>query len=725
MAGPFNPTSEPRPHATDPSTVVLVAGRTFCIASGSGDIGAGSADGLFAGDFRLLRRVELDVDGAHVDVLAVERPVAGRCRFVGRTAPWREHPALVVLRSRELGARFVERIELRNHGAEAREVEVRVVVEADRAFIFDVKDGRVDTPPSRPEVGDGVATFVSTMRDGEHRVQVHGSGATVVPRDEGVSFTWCAVLAPGGSWHGALEVPLGPTVADAPSPGGAAETAPETAPHATPNLGADGTWRGAGLLHCRSWWFPLDTAVARAVRDLDALRLVDPAGRHRPTIAAGAPWFMTLFGRDSLLTSWMALPGDPDLALGVLDALARSQGTSLVAARDEEPGRIMHEVRAGLAPQGGVVEDVYYGSADATALFVMLLDEVDRWGGLPPYDRARLLHAADLALGWIAAYGDRDGDGFVEYLRATPDGLRNQGWKDSWDGVRFADGTVAEPPIALCEVQAYVYGAYLARARLAAREDDAEACVGWYAKAEELAASFDRAFWSDDIGGYVIGLDADKRQIDSIASNMGHALWTGIATPERARTIGRTIFARGLWSGWGVRTLAEGNGGYDPLSYHCGSVWPHDNAIVAAGLARYGMRTEANRIVQAQIAASAHLEGSLPELFAGFAEADVRVPVRYPTSCSPQAWSAASGLLHLRTVLGLDIGADGVPVLDPDVPERFGTVRVSGIRAGGHLYEVHANGRSGSVVRLDSPDARNRPAGPGLTSAPGPAAPRS
>lgn len=716
MTNPWNPASEPRPHASDPSTVVLVAGRSFCISSGTGDLGGSGADGLFAGDFRLLRRLELDVDGAHVDVLGLEKPAAGRCRFVGRTAPWHDHPPLVVLRDRALGDAFVETIELRNHGPQVRHVEVRVVVEADRAFIFDVKDGRVDVPASVPEIEDGRVAFVSTVRGVEHRVHVEAEGARVRTDEASASFSWAVSLASGGTWTTSLCVPLRDAATDVPV---------AVAPDATSRV--DGTWRGAGALHCRSWWFPLDTAVARSVRDLDALRLVDPAGRHRPTIAAGAPWFMTMFGRDSILTSWMALPGDPDLALGVLDALARTQGTAHDPGRDEQPGKIMHEVRAGLAPAttgrsgspGGVVEEVYYGSADATPLFVMLLDELDRWGGLAPYDRARLLHAADLALEWIVQSGDLDGDGFVEYRRGTPEGLQNQGWKDSWDGVRYADGTVAEAPIALCEVQAYVYGAYVARARLAARTDDGDACVAWYRRAQALAEAFDRSFWNERIGGYVIGLDADKHQIDSVTSNMGHALWTGIATPERAAVVARTLLGDGLWSGWGVRTASAHDGGYDPLSYHCGSVWPHDNALVASGLARYGHRGAANRIVHAQITAAGHFDGSLPELFAGFAEHDVRVPVRYPTSCSPQAWSAAASLLHLRTVLGLDVDANGVPVLDPDVPEHFGSVRLSGVRAGGHLYEVHANGRSGSLVRLDAPaDAR-------LNRSSGEAAPRS
>ena len=297
---------------------------------------------------------------------------------------------------------------------------------------------------------------------------------------------------------------------------------------------------------------------------------------------------MTLFGRDSLITAWMALLVDPDLALGTLQTLARFQGREVDPHNEEEPGRILHEMRFGEASSlslgGGTI---YYGTADATPLFVMLLGELRRWG-LAREAVDELLPHADRAIEWIENFGDRDGDGYVEYQRTSDRGLRNQGWKDSVDAVRFADGRLADPPIALAEVQGYTYGAYLARAFFAAEQGDAGRSAELRARAAALKADFNRDFWLEDKGWLAMGLDRDKRPIDALTSNMGHCLWTGILDADKADAVAEQLLGPDLFSGWGVRTLAASMVGYNPISYHCGSVWPHDNAIVAAGLMRYG-----------------------------------------------------------------------------------------------------------------------------------------
>lgn len=429
--------------------------------------------------------------------------------------------------------------------------------------------------------------------------------------------------------------------------------------------------------------------IARSAEDLGALRIFDPDFPERVVVAAGAPWFMTVFGRDSLLSAWMALLVDPDLARGVLQTLARFQGKEVDPRHDEEPGRILHEMRFGdaasLSLGGG---SIYYGSADATPLFVMLLGEMRRWGVAREMVDELLPNAAR-ALEWVEQFGDADGDGYVEYKRATDRGLANQGWKDSWDGIRYGDGRVAEAPIALCEVQAYTYGAYLARAHFAFEVGDTATYDRFRAKATQLKVAFNRDFWLEDRGWFAVGLDADKRPIDSLTSNMGHCLWTGIVDEDKARHVAEKLVSPAMFSGWGLRTLSRECPGYNPISYHCGSVWPHDTAIVAAGLARYGYDGAAQQLIFGLLDAAQAQGGRLPELFSGLDRTELAVPVGYPTSCSPQAWAAASPLLCLRTLLRLDPWVPyGKTWLCPNLPDDIGYLKVDGIPLAGSRVTI-------------------------------------
>jgi glycogen debranching enzyme len=299
---------------------------------------------------------------------------------------------------------------------------------------------------------------------------------------------------------------------------------------------------------------------------------------------------------------------------------------------------------------------------------------------------------------WIEDFGDRDGDGYVEYQRATPDGLANQGWKDSWDGVRCADGRFPQPPIALCEVQGYVYGAYVARANIARELGDLETAAKYQAKAADLRRRFNEDFWLDDQGWYALALDADKRPVDALASNMGHCLWTEIVDPERAERVAQHLLSPEMFSGWGVRTLATSMSAYNPVSYHNGSVWPHDNAIVAAGLARYGFHDHAHRIIRAQLEVAARCDGRLPELFAGFHRGEFGAPAAYPSSCSPQAWAAAAPLLWLRVLLGFDPEVTtGRLWVGPTLPDWASAITVDGIDVGGRSVAVRCDGEDVEV----------------------------
>jgi glycogen debranching enzyme len=316
----------------------------------------------------------------------------------------------------------------------------------------------------------------------------------------------------------------------------------------------------------------------------------------------------------------------------------------------------------------------------------MLLGEVARWG-LAPDLVARLLPHADRAIEWIERFGDRDGDGYVEYQRRNPAGLANQGWKDSWDGIRFAGGALAEPPVALCEVQGYVYAAYLARADLAEWAGDPDGADRHRATAAALRRRFNEDFWLADEGTFALGLDRDKRPIDAVTSNPGHCLWTGIVDPARAEVLADRLLAPDLFCGWGIRTLATTMAAYNPVSYHNGSVWPHDNALCAAGLARYGFNEHAHRIIDGQLAAARSFGGRLPELFAGFPREELGVPGTYPASCSPQAWAAAAPLLWLRALLRLEPDVPhGQVCVDPALPDSIRRLEVRGVAlAGSHL----------------------------------------
>jgi glycogen debranching enzyme len=401
----------------------------------------------------------------------------------------------------------------------------------------------------------------------------------------------------------------------------------------------------------------LSIAIDQALADIAALRIIDTGHLDRAVIAAGAPWFMTLFGRDSLLTSWMTLPFEPSLAVGVLLSLADLQGRSYDPVAEEQPGKILHELRRRGGGGPFATRSRYYGTVDATPLFVMLAAEAWRWGALSDDDLECLAPAVDAALGWILGDGDSNADGFVDYQRSDPSGLSNQGWKDSWDGVTFADGSLAHAPIALAEVQGYAYAALLGAAELASVMRLARQAGDLLERAQRLKDRFNESFW-DSRGWFAEGLDGKGRRIDSMTTNPGHALWAGIAAPDLADQYLDRLLEPAMWTGWGLRTLAETMVAYDPLGYHNGSVWPHDTAICAAGAARYGRWDVVDRIVDGALDAAIEFDGRPPELFAGISRDEAPMPVSYPASCSPQAWSSGSVLLLLRTMLDLAPNSD-------------------------------------------------------------------
>ena len=684
----------------EPRTRVLKHGDTFAVFNLFGDIAgdSGSPDGLYHNDTRYLSQLELRLNGDRPLLLSANAVEDNALLTVDLANPDTADPdggtlhrELIYVNRRQFvwqGA-YNELLLVRNFDRDPHVVTLSLRFAADFADLFEVR-GQERAKRGRRSVErlslDSVVLYYRGLDGVERDTSLHFEPAPT--RLDADSADFVLKLRGGEGTRIVMRVGCGSVRKES---WNIRQYYRElrAARHALRHASG----RAAGLEGSN----PVFNELARcSVADLYMLMTDTP---HGPYPYAGIPWFSTVFGRDGIITALLTLWTDPTIAKGVLRFLAAEQATSIDPASDAEPGKILHEMRKGeMARLGEVPFARYYGSVDATPLFVMLAGEYfARTGDL---DTIRTLWPnITAALQWIDTYGDPDGDGFVEYHRQSVTGLVNQGWKDSGDAIFHANGELAEGPIALCEVQGYVYAAKHHAAQLARALGDESMATGLDEAAERLRQNFEAAFWCEELSTYAIALDGAKRPCRVITSNAGHALLTGIAAPDRAARVADTLMRVGSFSGWGIRTVAMSAGRYNPISYHNGSVWPHDNAMIALGLARCGFKDPVARIFSGLFEAASFWEPRrLPELFCGFARRHT-APTMYPVACAPQAWASAAVLALVQASLGLQFDPDQLEIRfeRPKLPKFLDHLHLRGLRVGDAEADVLLH-RSGDEV---------------------------
>ena len=672
-----------------PPRISVMDGVCFVVSDRSGDMAASPSDlvGLFSFDTRFLSRWVLTIDGQRLSPLSVDdlRHFETRYFLVPGEPTHYVSSTMTVIRHRTVGLSFGEQVTLLNHRREPVDVTVRLDAASDFADIYElgipdlIKKGELSR-----STGDDFLFLLYQRERFRRGTVVKTSEPAEIDLD---GLTYRVRIPPHGSWTTELRVE---TAVETPSGTDLRGEVRHQIRAAKQSNERDLTEFLAQrpVLNCEHP--ALAQTYRRSMLDLAALRHPDlTTGRKMPS--AGLPWFMTLVGRQALITCLQTLPFVPELAATTLEVLALLQGAKVDDYRDEQPGKILHQIRYGeTAAFEETPHSQYYGSVDATPLFVVLLDEYERWTGDATLVH-RLEREARAALNWLDQYADLLGDGYVRYPRPTsPFEAVNQVWKDSRPGICYADGRLPGSPLAVCEVQGYAYDARRRGARLAREfwQDPAYAQL-LDQRADQLRDRFNRDFWIAGRGCYALALDADGAQVDALASNQGHLMWSGILDPARADAVVDRLMGEEMFSGWGIRTLGTREALFNPVGVHVGTVWPYDNSIIAAGMRRYGFRAEAGRIAQAIVDTAGYFQGRLPEAFAGYDRASTAHPVWYPTGNSPQGWSAGAPLLLLRCLLGLEPRGDHL-VVDPaiapglgqiellDIPGRWGTVDAFG-----------------------------------------------
>jgi len=671
-----------------PQALTINHGATFVVSDLRGEIAGDSAQGMFSNDTRFVSSYRIYTNGERCILLTSGTPTyyLARIYMMNRTFATEdgeiEEGTLEIVVTRAVTEGLHEDIDVTNHGMRPVRFNLEIAVRSDFADVFEVKAQRfVRRGHVTTELCEGGAEMRTSYVNRDFRRELCyrfvNSGSMPVYANGRATFD--VQLDPGATWHTCTDYRF---IHD--GQGGAPD-----------RRCADGFSHGAFDEMQRQWREGATLLTSeneeiyrfyrRSVEDMGALRLFEHDAAGDVWIpAAGVPWFVALFGRDSLIVSLQNMLVSPGFARGALRTLARYQATAVDDWRDAEPGKILHELRVGeLAHFNRIPHTPYYGTADATPLYLVTLHEAWRWLG----DAGLLRQYRDVALRcleWIDRYGDLDGDGFQEYRTRSPHGYENMGWKDSGDAVVYPDGRQVRQPKALCELQGYVFDAWLRMAEVFDELGEPERAATLRRKAAELQQRFETAFWCEDLGFYAFCLDPDKQPVRVVASNAGHLLWSGIASPERAARVVRRLFEPDMWTGFGIRTLSAGNPAYNPHSYQRGSVWPHDNGIIALGFKRYGFAVEAARVARDVSEAATHFASHrLPELYAGIERSPEGFPVQYLGANVPQAWAAGSIFHLLQAMLGIQADAPrGCLYVDPQLPRWLPEVTLHGLAIG-------------------------------------------
>jgi glycogen debranching enzyme len=659
-------------------SVVLLSAPSQAWSNTDGDMYGYGIQGFYHSESRVLSEIALLVDGKRPEHLSNALVDATTATFVSLARNVDDHtadPRVRINRTRRIGdGSLAEEIALVNALATRVSTEVSLRLGSDFTGIQTVKSGRIDraTAIHTSVEGDSVR-----LEAGSVTATILLEGADVTVDDGEVTATWTVTIPARSTvtlkWH------IDATDASAVVRGAAGVA----------------EWSD---LRVRTDDSRLAAWVGAALKDLDALRMVTRDQPDDAFLAAGAPWFFTLFGRDSIWAARFLLPLGTTLAASTLRTLAARQGTREVAGTAEQPGKIMHELRPGVLTIPGEnvsLPPLYFGTVDATALWINLLHDAWKWG-MPDVEVEALLPNLEAALAWMRDYGDSDGDGFLEYVDATGHGLANQGWKDSGDSIQWRDGSLADGPIALCEVQGYAYEAAVGAADIL--EHFGRSGEVWRTWAASLKLRFTQSFWIDAPGGAypAVALDVNKKRVDTVTSNIGHLLGTGILDEEGSRLVAARLVSPELNSGYGLRTMSTDSAGFWPLSYHGGSVWTHDTAIAISGLGRTGFGAEAAKLIDGLLNAAVSFDYRMPELHSGDAASEISAPVPYPAACHPQAWSAAAAIAVLSTSLGIRPEGDGAVSLAPLA--GAGAIEADGLRIAGRSFGVSADA-DGQVTR--------------------------
>ena len=675
-----------------PPQIAIHQGQTVLISDEDGQIGWPSERGLYFLDTRLISAWSIYANGAPWVLLNggaiayyAARIFLTNGDFLTQDGPIAARTISLVI-SREIDGGMHEDLDVTNHGTTAVRFNLEVAPRCDFADTFEAKSnkiirrGQISTMWN-PETQALSNTYSNA--DFMRSVTITAVGAPALYSNGRLSFQ--VELAPGASWHCCLRYDLadGGTVVPAPS---------DCVAHDAESRHAESLrdWQSR-VLRITTSNEEYYRFFHQAIEDMAALRLPSLSGDHMVFLpAAGLPWFMAPFGRDSLIVSVQNIMVYPEFARGALEVLGGLQATERDDYRDAEPGKIMHELRYGeLAHFKLIPHTPYYGTADATPLWLITLHAAWRATG----DRdllERHLETAEACLTWIDQYGDRDGDGFQEYQTRSTAGYENMGWKDSGEAVMYPDGSLVRGPKALCELQGYVYDAWMRMAKMYEALGDPARADRLRVKAAKLFEQFNAAFWDEAGGYYAYALDGDKKQVLSVASNPGHCLWSGIVPPDRAARVVKRLMAPDMWSGWGIRTLSADHVSFNPYAYQLGSVWPHDNSIIATGFKRYGFHAEAARVARDISGAASHFQtNQLPELFAGVQKDGTNFPVQYLGANVPQAWAAGSAFLLLQAMLGVVPDAPHASLfIDPALPAWIPDVTLSNLRVGESVLSI-------------------------------------